>query len=337
MAHKISFASGRAEIAYAGASPWHGLGYHTEAQQTPQRMLELAGLLWTVETTGLYVATEGGGFTEAVPGYVAIRRQDTRAVLGVASDRYTPIQNTQAGELMDALVSEGQATVEVAGALDAGHRCWMLSRIPETFEVVKGDLISLYVLLAWGHDGKHGLAMKTMPTRVVCNNTLTAALGDKWSRAADFYVKHSKNSRVRLEEAQRALGLVRKQGEETVAAYQRLAATQIEPAQAHAYFGQVFPMPEQRQEETPEAFVQRMDRWARQQGALDGLYHEGAGADLAPETAWTAYNAVTEWADHVYPVLQNGQVSTARQRSVLLGQYSDTKAEALALALEMAT
>ena len=121
MAHQISLKDGKAEIAYAGETPWHGLGVQVEGLKTAAEMIRAAGLEWTVEPTGVYVAPPGGGFAE-VPGHLAIRRPDKGLVFGVASDRYMPIQNVQAADMMDALVTEGGAHVEVCGALGEGVR-----------------------------------------------------------------------------------------------------------------------------------------------------------------------------------------------------------------------
>lgn len=328
MAHKLSFKDGKAEMAYAGQTPWHNLGTKVEGLQTAQDMLGHAGLLWTVSTTPLQ--TEAG---KPISGFVGIRRDDKDIVLGVASDRYTPIQNTQAADVMDALATEGQAHVEVCGALDEGHRCWMLAQLPETFEVVKGDAVRPYVLLAWGHDGKHGLAAKLTPIRVVCNNTLTMALGDKWSKSAEVYVKHTKNANIRLEEAQRALGLVRKQVEKTAEAYKLLAATDLTTGQARGYFGDVFPEPVLVDEKSHQ---EKLARWNDHQEKLLKLYESGVGSELAGGTAWGAYNAVTEFVDHVYPVLKSGEVSQTRQESVLFGSYNELKGKALTQALALA-
>lgn len=225
MAHEISIQNGRAEIAYAGDTPWHGLGTKVDGLQTAQDMVRAAGLDWTVGLRPLLMVNEGGGHVP-VESHRAIYREDVGRVLGVASARYQPIQNAQAADVVDALVAEGGAHVEVAGALGQGERCWMLAQLPGDFEVVKGDRVRPYFLLAWGHDGKHGLAGTLTPIRVVCNNTLTAAgfgKGQKWSEVANVYIRHCGDPKLRIDEAQRALGLVRKQVAGTAAAYEALA------------------------------------------------------------------------------------------------------------------
>lgn len=344
MAHKLSFNNGKAEMAYSGETPWHNLGTRVEGLQTAVDMLRHAGLLWTVGTYPIYSALDS---VNAVPGFRAIHREDNHKVLGIVSDRYAPIQNTQAGDMMDALVAEGNAHVEVAGALDDGQRLWMLAHIPADFEVVKGDTVKPYVLLAWGHDGKHGLAAKLTPIRVVCDNTLTSALGDKWSKTADVYVKHTKTAVLRIEEAQRALGLIRTQVEQTAEAYQALAAKRLTADQAAGYFSTVFPQPDESIVRGPankapdarahsERYEEAVERWIAQQERLGQLYHEGAGSEMATGTAWGAYNAVTEYVDHVYPVLQSGKVSQARLQSAVLGSYADVKGRALQEALTLA-
>jgi phage/plasmid-like protein (TIGR03299 family) len=330
MAHEISITNGKAEMAYVGDTPWHGLGTRVDTLQTADAMLALAGLTWTVGTSPLFCNSL------EVEGYKAIHRNDTMKVLGVVTDRYQPIQNAQAAGVVDALITEGGAHVEVAGALFDGGRCWMLAHIPGDFDVVKGDTVRPYFLLAWGHDGKHGLAGKLTPIRVVCNNTLTAAGfggGQRWSQSADIYVRHTRGAALQIDAARKALGVAKKQIEETTVAYQALAGVQLAQGVEAQYFGQVFPEPEGPAEQ--DGYEEKLARWNEHQATLLRLYETGVGADIpgVRGTAWAAYNAVTEYIDHVYPVLKSGQVSEQRQQSVLFGSYSYVKERALTQAL----
>jgi len=46
-------------MAYAGETPWHGLGVPVIADLTPAQMLEKAGLDWTVHKVPAYVDYNG--------------------------------------------------------------------------------------------------------------------------------------------------------------------------------------------------------------------------------------------------------------------------------------
>lgn len=343
MSHDISVVNGKVELAYSGQTPWHGLARAKfDTPQPASVMLPAAGLDWEVATSPAFISIPAGNAPGVSIPAVGIYRKDTGVVLGFASSQYVPVQNLQAGEIADFLVTEGGAHTEVAGALGNGERCWLLAHIPHDFEVVRGDMVKTYFLLAWGHDGKHGIAGKLTPVRVVCQNTLSMALGAQWSRSADIYFRHVGNVMVKLDAAREALGLVKKQAERTAEAYKTLAATALTRDEAMAYFGDVFPGPARiaASSENAEArslYEQRLSKWLAHQDTVLGLYETGGGADIpgVRGTAWGAYNAVTEWVDHVYPVLKSGQVSETRQRAVAFGTYAEVKQEALHKALAL--
>jgi hypothetical protein len=56
MAHMISTHNGRAEMAYSGETPWHGLGTRVAGLATPLEMIGHAGLDWKVSTVPLQTA-----------------------------------------------------------------------------------------------------------------------------------------------------------------------------------------------------------------------------------------------------------------------------------------
>ena len=64
MAHNIEMVGDVAKMAYAGETPWHGLGVQVPADVTPQQMLEAAGLDWEVRKIKAY-AKVGGKNVEA--------------------------------------------------------------------------------------------------------------------------------------------------------------------------------------------------------------------------------------------------------------------------------
>jgi hypothetical protein len=102
--------------------------------------------------------------------------------------------------------------------------------------------------------------------------------------------------------------------------YTQLASTAID---ATAYFSRVFQAPERTPGVGDDKYDEKLARWTAHQQRLLELYASGQGSDLpgVRGTAWAAYNSVTEWVDHHYPLLQSGKVSEARTASVLFGRY----------------
>ena len=114
-----------------------------------------------------------------------------------------------------------------------------------------------------------------------------------------------------------------------------MAATAIDAA---TYFTRVFPEPERPASGHDDKYDEKLARWTAHQEQLLELYAVGQGSDLpgVRGTAWGAYNVVTEWVDHHYPLLESGKVSGTRTTSVLFGRYAELKRRALTEALMFA-
>lgn len=359
MPANIAYTNGRAHFAYTGQAPWWGIGNGAiKGRQTAHEMLSEAGMLgWNITMLPTFAKTEDGSLIELGNGRAAVR-MDTRAVLGRnLTTTYVPIQNEENEELADAIMGHG-VCFEIAGALGNGETCWLLGKLSASeFEVVSGDSVETYFLLSWGHDGTRKVAGRLTPIRVVCQNTLGQA--ESGTRAS-FAIKHTRNAQVNIEEARKALGLVRKQASETAGLYRRLAAHDMTVDQARSYIAECFPYPQtitdresrlEREREESRALVadllgiggrdvadaldatkQRIDDT---RDVVLSLLESGKGTDIpgVQGTVWGAYNAVTEYVDHVYPILKSGKVSPDRQQSALFGAYADVKATALDLAI----
>ena len=124
--------------------------------------------------------------------------------------------------------------------------------------------------------------------------------------------------------------------EQTREEYTALAATPLDPARAVGYFRRVFPHPVA--DSSNSSFEAKLARWEDHERKLLQLFETGQGNQLpgVSGTAWAVYNAVTQWTDHTYPVLQSGKVSATRTQSVLFGSYADLKRRALNEALALA-
>lgn len=105
--------------------PWHGLGTRVEQAPDSKDALVAAGLDWNVFQRA--IVTEDGIH---LPGYKANVRDTDNKVLGVVTDRYKVVQNSEAFAFTDDLLGEG-VRYETAGSLQEGKRTWMLAKLPQ--------------------------------------------------------------------------------------------------------------------------------------------------------------------------------------------------------------
>ena len=155
--------------------PWHGLGTIVMEAPASAEALKLAGLDWEVVQEPVYTDNR-----ELIKGYKANVRSSDRRVLGVVSDRYKVVQNTDAFSFTDELLGKG-VKYETAGSLQEGKKVWLLARLPKEY-VIAGERISPYLVFSNTHDGSGSVKVAVTPVRVVCNNTLNLALGDICSK-----------------------------------------------------------------------------------------------------------------------------------------------------------
>ena len=109
---------------------------------------------------------------------------------------------------MDALINS-EMHFETAGSLWGGRRVWVLARLPEYVEL-GGDLSATYVYVANSHDGSMAVTAAVSPIRIVCANTLGAALRQSEhgvAAARTFRFKHMGNLQAKFAEARQVLGI----------------------------------------------------------------------------------------------------------------------------------
>ena len=104
MAHELEIVNGKAQMAYVGAVPWHGLGVKVPADLTPEQMLDAAGLNWSVEKIPAY-ANVGGKNVKI--GQSALVRDRDNKILDVVSDDWNPVQNAEAFDFFNEFVAAG--------------------------------------------------------------------------------------------------------------------------------------------------------------------------------------------------------------------------------------
>jgi phage/plasmid-like protein (TIGR03299 family) len=234
MAHNINYNEQRGQHAFFSVKEkaWHGLGQIVTDYPTSAEALEYAGLNYRVEKRKLFTLDNGNRLHNAdsananleVPNYFATIRTDTEDVLGVVGKDYEIVQNTDAFSFFDAIVGGDGIQYETAGALGKGERIFITATLPGYIKVANDDLIKKYLFLTTSHNGFGPITAAFTPVRIVCNNTLNAALKNCSNTVK---IRHTANAKERLDEAHKVLGISNQLSEQLEGIFNRWAKVRI--------------------------------------------------------------------------------------------------------------
>ena len=301
------------------AMPWHGLGVVLEEYpRSIDDALDKSGLGWKV-THGDVLVVKAPEWTDAfgtkhpaqltpARGFNANLRDDTGDVLGIVSDEYEVVDNRDAFRFLDALIGS-ELQFETAGSLWGGRRVWCLARLPEHVEL-GGDLSATYIYVANSHDGSMAVTAAATPIRIVCANTLGAALHQAEHGAnaqRTFRFRHTGNLQTKFAEARRVLRMTIDYQRRFKELADRLALEPIsETALEHRVLRHLWVIDD---DTGPRARANRQRAIERVLAIYRGRGAAGDTTGNSPGTKWTAFNAVAEHLDY-------GRRYTARTNQV---------------------
>lgn len=205
MSHQIHFNEVTQKHSFFSVNekPWHGLGQIVSEYPTSAQALKHAGLDYEVIKTPLFTKDCENKQIE-VPDFYSTLRTDTQAVLGVVGKDYQIVQNKDAFSFFDSIIGGDGILYETAGALGKGERIFITAKLPDYIRVGKEDLIEKYLFLTTSHDGSGSITAAFTPIRIVCANTLNAALR---SQSNIVRIRHTSNAKSRLEQAHTVMGI----------------------------------------------------------------------------------------------------------------------------------
>jgi phage/plasmid-like protein (TIGR03299 family) len=312
---------GTHEHAYVGEVGWHGLGNQLEAGMSIETWIQAAGMDWNVNRGSLSFLNEAG---KSVPidGLKALHRSDNNMLLGTVSDAYKVVQPKEVLEFFRDLSDNNGFSLDTAGTLFGGKRFWALASIGEEACVIGNDNIKGYLLLATSADGSLATTAQFTTVRVVCNNTLSAALSTKGSGR----VSVSHRSIFKPDTVKTDLGIVRGQFKDFMVQARQLAKAKVGVEKASLFVGQIL---------TDTKTIASQDAPStRAHKAIMALFEgEGKGADMkgVAGTAWGVVNAITEYVDHH----ARSQTEQHRLSEAFFGRGDQLKALAFARAAEL--
>ena len=298
MAHALEFFGKEAGMAFAGETPWHGLGQQVDPNASLEEWRKQAHLDWCINRSPVKyeVPTGTSSFVngefqldKTIKSKVdddVLWRSDNGSALSVVSSKYKIVQPDEMVGFYKDLVGAAGFQMETLGSLDGGRKIWALAKTNSEFEVVAGDKVKGYLLLVTSCDGSLATTGMFTSVRVVCNNTLQLSL-----RKAENAVKVRHNTVFKPNAMKEELGI---QSEVAFKAHiedmRILAEQKMSAAKAEAFLAAMFKTAAEHGDITKTRGYQK----------VLGLFN-GAGKGAKMEgvfgTKWGMLNAITEYVD----------------------------------------
>ena len=262
-----------------GITPWHHLGNIVPGKVTAAEAQALAGADFGYDLAPLHYINPMTGTRTLATGTYGIIRTDNGQHLHTVGNRYEIVQPAGIFDFF-VQVSEGaNVEIETAGVLNEGKTVWCLAKVAAG-EVLRGDEVGKYVLMTQTL-GK-ALRLLAVGTRVVCMNTLKAALGEG---EPELRLRHTRSIH---DELARAVDAVTAAGEHFHAELEKHRAMANITVDIDAFLAEVY----------PEREDAKRDTWSIPRLEARELYETAPGQDVARGSLYSAVNAVTRQISH---------------------------------------
>lgn len=330
MSANITMIEGSPSIVYnvENGIPWHTMGTAVKGALTIEDAVAKSGANFEVEKKPAFaeIGEENGiPIYKRIPEGFATVRMDQEWPMAYVGSKYAVIQNAKAFDFFDPLVADGSLKLDTAGCLGLkGERMWILAEVADPMVIVRGDEVSQYIALLNSHDGSCALRIINTPIRIVCQNTQNMALAGA-GKDQTMSIRHTTNYDKRLEEARTTIERSLQYFESFGEAARQLAKVKMTEREVDKFIISLFPYKKEVIDKVEHEIYSTRAR--NDMSAIKGIF-EHERVQSVRGSAWSLYNAVTEWADHYrLPVSTEAQKHN-RLKSIVMGSNVQIKEKA---------
>lgn len=266
-----------------GERAWHGMGVVTDGTLPAREAFETADALFTVEKRELRYPN-----TDYIPGCsdpceatfasgtFGVVRTDTQALLGVVSKQYEIVQNDSLLRMAEFIREEVDMDCVIVLS-DGAKVCFTATLRGASTDIVPGDTVKRRIVGYLGHDGKTGCGAKFTNIRVVCQNTLTAALGESGAHSS---ITHKNGANNNFDALISSIDVARQDFVTECELMREFSRVSMGPGAFTDFVDEVYSIDE------GQVF--------RKREKLERARLNGYGSEYAPCSLWSAVNAITQ-------------------------------------------
>ena len=258
-------------------------GVVTDGTLPAREAFETADALFTVEKRELQYPTfstvgenNANCWSNTPAGVFGVVRTDTQALLGIVTKQYELVQNEALLRMAEFIREEVDMDAVVVLA-DGAKVCFTATLRGAETDIVPGDTIKRRIVGYLGHDGKTGCGAKFTNIRVVCQNTLTAALGESGAHSS---VTHKNGANNNFDALINSIDVARQDFVTECELMREFSRVSMGPSAFNEFVDEVYNIDE------GQVFRKRQ--------ALERAFTHGYGSEYAYFSVWSGINAITQ-------------------------------------------
>ena len=266
-----------------GQAAWHNQGVVTQGTLPAREAFETADALFTVEKRELqYEVTlpqqvlQRDVVSMRPSGTFGVVRTDTQALLGVVSKQYEIVQNDSLLRMAEFIREEVDMDCVIVLS-DGAKVCFTATLRGAETDIVPGDTVKRRIVGYLGHDGKTGCGAKFTNIRVVCQNTLTAALGESGAHSS---ITHKNGANNNFDALINSIDVARQDFVTECDLMREFSRASMGHSQFDEFVDEVYNIDE------GQVF--------RKREKLHQAFRMGYGSEYAPMSIWSGINAITQ-------------------------------------------
>lgn len=301
---------------------------NVEDCETAEDVIVKAGLDWTVAKCPLVAKMpllsgydeeellkdgffRGVDYYRECPNAYATYRTDKNIPLGIVKEKYTEVQNIEAFGFFNDAIGKDKAIWQTAGFFGNGERIFVSAKLPESIFVNGKDIVDNYLIFTTSHDGSSGVKILLSPIRVVCENTLNAAI-----RESTNYVsfRHTISVHENIDTAAEILGICHKKIDFIAEQFNYMNKIKMTDKEVNQYFADIILTDAEKQSiidtnHTIEQIIAKnyyaindsniSSKKINTLNKIRDYYENGPGQLEYLGTGWGAYNAITGYYSNV--------------------------------------
>jgi len=263
-----------------GERAWHGQGVVTPGTLPAREAFETADALFHVEKRELQYPTwsnaDGTAIEVQPAGVFGVIRTDSQALLGVVTKQYEIVQNESLLRMAEFIRDEADMDCVIVLS-DGAKVCFTATLRGAETDIVPGDTVKRRIVGYLGHDGKTGCGAKFTNIRVVCQNTLTAAMS---GTGASSSITHKGTANANFDALIKSIDVSRQDFVTECELMREFSRTAMSMSAFNDYVDQVY--------EVKEGDI------LRKRQKLEQAFRVGYGSEYASFSLWNGFNAITQ-------------------------------------------